>query len=301
MAVSADLFPDFEEHYVQTQNAEIFARKGGNGPPLILLHGFPQTHVCWHRIAPVLAQHFSLILPDLRGYGRSSCPPSDADHLTYSKRAMAQDIIEVADYFGISDFSLAGHDRGGRVAYRLAFDHGARVKQLAVVDIVPTHTVWHDFSVKLAMSTYHWLFLAQSAPFPENMIHSSGNGFIDHTLASWTKAKDLTPFHPDALEDYRHYLSKPEYIHANCEDYRAGKTGDLKADEADFDAGNKITCPVLVLSGTSGIAAIGATPVDVWKKWAEDVRGQSFECGHFLAEEKPEETAQALREFFTSR
>jgi len=299
--MAADLFSDFEEHKVQTQDAEIFVRKGGSGPPLILLHGFPQTHVCWHRIAPVLARQFTVILPDLRGYGRSSCAASDANHFSYSKRAMAQDIVEVADYFGFSDFSLAGHDRGGRVAYRLTFDHPARVKRLAVLDIVPTHTVWHDFTVKLAMSTYHWLFLAQPAPFPENMIHNSGNGFIDHTLASWTKAKDLATFDPGALEDYRCYFSKPDYIHANCEDYRAGKTCDLKADEEDFDAGNKITCPVLVLSGTSGIAAIGAAPVDVWKKWAVDVQGYGLDCGHFLAEEKPDETAQALLEFFNLR
>ena len=296
--MTVSLFPGFEEHIVQTQGAEIFVRKGGSGPALILLHGFPQTHACWHKIAPALAQHFTLILPDLRGYGRSSCPPTDDDHFPYSKRAMAQDIIEVADHFGVGEFCLGGHDRGARVAYRLVFDHATRVSRLGILDIVPTHTVWHDFNVELAMATYHWLFLAQPAPFPETLIHGSGNGFIDHTLASWTRAKDLSVFHPTALEDYRLYLARPEYIRANCEDYRAGQTYDLKADEQDFNAGTKITCPVLVLSGSSGIAAIGATPVDVWKKWAEDVRGESFDCGHFLPEEKPDETTEALLEFF---
>ena len=294
------LFPDFEEHKVQTQGAEIFVRKGGSGPALILLHGFPQTSACWHRIAPVLAQHFTVYLPDLRGYGRSSCPPTDGDHFPYSKRAMAQDIIDVADHFGIEEFCLTGHDRGGRVAYRLALDHPARVKQLAILDIVPTHTVWHDFTVKLAMNTYHWLFLAQPAPFPENMIHSSGNGYIDHTLASWTAKNDLSAFDAEALEDYRHYFSQPDYIHANCEDYRAGQTYDLKADEKDFDAGTKIICPLLVLWGDTGIAAKGASPLDVWHLWANDVRGQNFDCGHFLAEEKPAETAQALLGFFNA-
>ena len=292
------LFPDFEEHKVQTRNAEIFVRKGGQGPALILLHGFPQTHACWHAIAPQLARHFTVYLPDLRGYGLSSCPASDPRHMAYSKRAMAQDIIDVADHFGVSDFHLGGHDRGGRVAYRLAFDHAARVRQLAVLDIVPTHTVWHDFTVKLAMKTYHWLFLAQPAPFPENMIFSSGNGFIDHTLASWTMGNDLSVFDTEALEEYRSYFSRPEYIHANCEDYRAGQTCDLATDEKDFDAGNKIACPLLVLWGESGIAAKGASPLDVWKLWAEDVRGESFECGHFLAEEKPDETARALLDYF---
>jgi len=292
------LFPDFSEHMVQTRDGEIFVRKGGKGPALFLLHGFPQTHACWHRIAPVLAQQFTVFLPDLRGYGLSSCPPTDGNHYPYSKRAMAQDIIDVADHFGLSDFSLAGHDRGGRVAYRLALDHPARVRQLAVLDIVPTHTVWHNFTVDLAMKTYHWLFLAQPKPFPEDMIQCSGNGFIDHTLASWTASNDLSAFHPEALEEYRHYLSKPDYIHANCEDYRAGQTYDLKADEKDFDAGNKITCPLLVVWGETGIAAKGASPLDVWQLWADDVRGKSIACGHFLAEEKPDETAQALREFF---
>ncbi len=296
--MTAHLFPDFDEHIVQTQNAEIFVRKGGAGPALILLHGFPQTHVCWHKIVPALKDHFTLILPDLRGYGRSSCPPTDDGHSPYSKRAMARDIVDVADYFDSPEFFLTGHDRGGRVAYRLALDHPARVKRLAVLDIVPTHTMWHEFTTDLAMATYHWLFLAQPFPFPENMIESSGSAFIDHTIASWTRNKDLSDFHPDALADYRGYLSRPDYIHANCEDYRAGQTCDLAIDEKDFDASRKILCPLLALWGDDGLAEKSNSTLEVWKMWAKNVRGHELDCGHFLAEEKPDKTAQALLDFF---
>lgn len=295
--MTALLFPGFEELKVKTRGAEIYVRKGGSGPALFLLHGFPQTHACWHRIATNLAKHFTVFLPDLRGYGRSSCPPSDSDHFVYSKRAMAQDIIEVADHFGISDFALSGHDRGGRVAYRLAFDHPGRVNKLALLDIVPTYEVWDGLDVDLAMSIYHWLFLAQPFPFPENLIKSSGNGYIDHTLASWTDGNNLSVFDPAALEDYRRYFSNPEYIHANCEDYRAGQTYDYKADEKDLAAGNKISCPVLILWGENGIAEDSGPPLEIWKKWAEDVQGRAFKCGHFLAEEVPDETQQALLAF----
>lgn len=296
--MTAHLFPGFEDHTVKTQHAEIFLRKGGSGPALFLVHGFPQTHVCWHKVATTLSQHFTVILCDNRGYGRSSCPASDDEHYPYSKRAMAQDIIDVADYFGLDDFFLVGHDRGGRISYRLAFDHPGRVKKLAVLDIIPTHAAWSEFSVQHAMKSYHWLFLAQPNPFPEEMILSSGNGYIDYTIASWTKDKNLSAFNPEAMEDYRQYFSKPEYVHANCEDYRAGLTYDDIADKQDLDAGRKISTPMLILWGDTGLARKGTSPMTVWENWADDIRGFPLECGHFLAEEKPEETARALLAFF---
>lgn len=294
----ADLFPGFESHWISTPEGKIFARSGGKGPPLVLLHGFPQTHVMWHRIAPELAKHFHVILPDLRGYGWSSAPRSEAPHEIYSKREMAKDVIRVVEELGHTQFALAGHDRGGRVAYRLALDHPGRLSKLAVLDIIPTYAMWQRMDAKSAMKVYHWSFLAQPYPMPETMIAKSPSEWLEHTLASWTMAKDLSAFDSRALAHYRAFFNDPSRIHATCEDYRAGAGPDVDADEADCAASRTIDCPVFALWGESGIPAEGASPLDAWRALAPKVTGYGVESGHFLAEENPEATLEALSDFF---
>lgn len=289
------LFPDFEERRFETFGAEIFARVGGSGPPLVLLHGYPQTHAMWHRIAPALAERFTVVLPDLRGYGLSSCPVNDADNFAYSKRAMAQDIVQLMKELGYQSFAFAGHDRGARVGYRLALDEPERVERLALLDIVPTYTMWQGMDRNLAMAAYHWMFLAQPHPLPEILIEQRSAAFLDHTLASWTATGDLSCFAEEALAEYRSFFSIPERIHATCNDYRAGQTYDYAADEADFEAGHKIRCPLLALSGSGGFAArLGEPSRSPWRDWATEISAVTLECGHFVAEEAPEDTLKHL-------
>lgn len=291
------LFPGTAEHWQKIAGVDIFARIGGSGPPLLLLHGFPQTHAMWHAIAPALMRHFTCVMPDLRGYGYSSCPPNDARNETYSKRAMATDLFGLMKTLGHDRFAVAGHDRGARAAYRLALDHPQAVSCLAVLDIVPTHAMWHNFTVNLAMKAYHWLFLAQPYPLPEMMIEQNPVGYLDYTIASWTKAKDLSAFNEEALAEYRMHYATPEHIHATCNDYRAGATCDLHADEDDRAAGNKISCPTLALWGNSGIPSETAGPLKAWREWCIHVEGHGIDGGHFLAEENPEATLAALLPF----
>ncbi len=301
----ADLFPGFEARTFDTGEAAIFARIGGSGPPLLLLHGYPQCHVMWHRIAAALAERFTCVIADLRGYGASSVPPSGPDHEPYSKRAMARDMVAVMATLGFDRFALAGHDRGGRVGYRLALDQPQRLSRLAVLDIIPTHAMWHDFTVERAMKVYHWLFMAQPEPLPETLIGAAPDFYLDTTIASWTKTRSLTAFDQTALSQYRQLLRDPARRHAACEDYRAGQTVDLAADEADRAAGRKIACPVLVLWGRAGIP--GGTsgqdgdggPLAIWRKWAGSVDGTAIDAGHFVCEENPQATLAALLPFLT--
>ncbi|HEX2654597.1 MAG TPA: alpha/beta hydrolase [Xanthobacteraceae bacterium] len=300
MSDLADLFAGFASHWINTSIGKTFARVGGNGPPLLALHGYPQTHVMWHRVAPALAAHFTLVVPDLPGYGWSAVPNADADHAPYTKRAMAGVMIEIMEALGFVRFKLAGHDRGGRVAYRLALDHPGRVEQLAVLDIVPTYNMWHGMDRNLAMKSWHWPFLAQPHPLPEMLIGAHPVEFLDWLMASWTRTKNLTSFDPRAMAHYRTAFQDPSRIHATCEDYRAGRTGDLAADEADFSAGKKITGPLLTLWGGSGLAGETSGPLAIWREWGTHVSGQAIEAGHFLCEENPGATAEALIEFFNS-
>jgi haloacetate dehalogenase len=220
----ADLYPGFASKWLDTTAGRIFARTGGEGPPLLLLHGYPQTNVMWHRVAPTLAQHFSLIIPDLPGYGWSDAPQSDAEHAPYTKRAMASAMIEAMEALGHVRFRLAGHDRGGRVAYRLALDHPGRLEKLATLDIVPTWAMWHHMDARLANRAWHWMFLAQPAPFPETMIGKDPLFYFDSRAAAGTKVKSLAAFDPRALAHYHAFFNDPVRIHATCEDYRAGRT-----------------------------------------------------------------------------
>jgi haloacetate dehalogenase len=299
MADLADLYPGFASHWIATSCGKLFARAGGTGPPLLMLHGYTQTNVMWHRVAPRLAQHFSLVIPDLPGYGWSAIPEADAAHEPYGKRAMANVMIELMEALGHVRFRLAGHDRGGRVAYRLALDHPGRIERLATLDIVPTHAMWHAMDHKMAMRVWHWPFLAQPYPLPETLIAKAPSEFLDWLMASWTKANDLSAFDPRALAHYRAAFADPGRIHAQCEDYRAGATSDLAADAADRAAGKKIACPMLALWGAHGIPS-ESDPLAIWREWASDVRGQPLDAGHFLAEEAAEATVDALLNFFAA-
>jgi haloacetate dehalogenase len=278
----------FAESRIDTGEAEIHVRHGGSGPPLLLLHGYPQTHAMWHRIAPRLAEAFTVVAPDLRGYGRSSKPATTDDHEPYSKRAMARDQLAVMGALGHERFAVCGHDRGGRCAYRLALDHPDRVTALAVLDIIPTADVFRRLDRRFALSAWHWFFLAAPHDLPERMIAADPDAFYlrggGHLFA------------PEALDDYRRSFREPACIHAMCEDYRAGATLDVEHDEADRGS-RRIGCPTLVLWGTRGTVAGVDGVLDVWREWAEDVRGRAVDSGHFLAEEAPEATCDELLAF----
>jgi haloacetate dehalogenase len=306
MTALRDLFPGFATRRFTTSGAEIHARIGGNGPPLVLLHGYPQTHVCWHVIAPELAKYATLIIPDLRGYGQSSAPAGgpaagDAEHAIYSKRAMAQDIVELMRELGHVKFMVVGHDRGARVAYRLALDHPEVVTRLVPIDILPTLDAWDNARWASTIKAYHWQFLAQPAPLPETMIGANPVFYVEWTLASWTGDKTLNCFHPDALAHYQAALRAPERVHAVCEDYRAGASYDRLADAADRAAGKLITCPTITLWGSDYVGKGAVDPLDVWRRWCPHITGQEIRSGHFLHEENPKDTLAALGPFLTAK
>lgn len=295
-----DLFPGFAEHWTNTDAGRIYARFGGDGAPVVLLHGFPQTHACWHRVAPTLAATHRVVCMDLRGYGRSSAPVSEAGHETYSKRAMARDVLAVMRSLGHERFAVVGHDRGGRVGYRLALDHPDRVERLALLDILPTFHVWREVEAGIFPAA-HWDFLARPFPQPENEIAVNPIPFFDELFRRWTGDRTLETFSPQALADYRATFGEPAHMHAFCEDYRAGATVDRAADEADITAGRTITCPVLTISGQFYLTKPrpGApTTVEVWQRtFAPDAVGAVVESGHFVAEENAAGTLAALGPF----
>jgi haloacetate dehalogenase len=296
LIVNDDFFPGFDTRWIPTPEAEIFARVGGDGPPLLCLHGFPQTHVAWRHVAPILAERFTLVVPDLRGYGASRCVASDGDHTAHSKRAMARDAIALMSALGFERFAVAGHDRGGRVAYRLALDAPQRVTKLATLDIVPTLDTFEMMDRRGAHSAYHWFFLSQPAPLPERMIGADPDFYLDWTVASWLGTPDA--IEPAAMDAYRAAFRRPESIRAACEDYRAGLTVDVDNDRADRQANRRIACPVFTLWGGGPTTARGLDALGIWRSWAADVRGEALPCGHFLMEELPERSAAALAAFF---
>jgi haloacetate dehalogenase len=297
MSDLADLFPGFSSHHIGTPNGHIFARAGGAGKPLILVHGFPQTHVMWHRIAGELAKNFKVIAFDLRGYGWSSIVKESQGGSGYSKRAMGEDILSLADEFGFAQFTLIGHDRGARVSYRFALDHPGRVEKLALLDIIPTYQVWDRMNSEAAMRIYHWPFLAQPAPIPETLIGADPAMWQESCLAGWTATKDLKGFDSRALKHYRAFFNDPSRIHATCEDYRAGATIDLAHDRESLARGETITCPTLLLWGEKGIPAGKASPLEAWKALAPKATGAAIRAGHFLPEENSGDTLAALKAF----
>ena len=292
------MFDGFSQHRIAVGDVEINIKVAGAGPPILLLHGYPQTHSMWHRIAPGLARQFKVICGDLRGYGDSSKPPGTADHATYAKRTMANDMLGVMrQVVGEVPFGIAGHDRGGRVAHRLCLDHPDAVRALALLDIVPTRTVFERTDMAIAMGYYHWFFLAQQAPLPERLIGADPAFYLDTKLGHWSGEKSTSFAAPEALAEYRRCFADPATISASCEDYRAAATIDLEHDRADEQA--RLTCPLLILWGARGLIGREFNVLESWRARASGpVEGRSLPCGHFLAEEVPEATEAALAAHF---
>ncbi|MCX7643863.1 MAG: alpha/beta hydrolase [Rhodobacteraceae bacterium] len=288
----------FAERRIDIGQITLNLHEGGEGPALILLHGFPQNALCWSRVAPAFAERFRTLAPDLRGYGRSDAPPDDPAHRTYSKRTMAEDILRLMDALGIERAAILGHDRGGRVAYRFALDHPDRLERLGIIEIVPTADFWAAWNAALALKAYHWTFLAQPAPLPERLIGADPVGFLDWTLASWTRARTLDAFPPAALASYRAQIAEPARLAAMCADYRAGATFDRAADEADRAAGRRIRAPLRFLWAEGGFPASTGDPAAAWRRWAAEVSDASCVSGHFVMEENPGAVLDCFLPFF---
>ena len=293
MSADGTLFPEFASHRIATSGAQIACVVGGRGPPVLLLHGYPQTHAMWHRVAPRLAERFTVVCSDLRGYGDSSKPEGGERHVNYCKRAMAADQVEVMRALGFTRFHVAGHDRGGRVAHRLALDYAEAVQKLAVLDISPTRIMYGGTDKAFATAYYHWFFLIQPFDLPERLISGERMYYLHRKLGAWSRG--MTYFDPRALAEYERCFT-PEMIHASCEDYRAAADIDLEHDAQDSD--RRIECPVLVLWGDEGVVNRQFQPLDDWGSVARDVRGRPLRSAHFLAEEAPDDTLDEILRFF---
>jgi haloacetate dehalogenase len=286
------VFDGFERTEVDTGDGRIHLLRAGSGPPLLLLHGYPQTHVMWHRVAPALAEDFTVVLTDLRGYGASAKPRTHSDHWPYTKRAMAAEQVAVMHALGFDRFAVCGHDRGGRVGYRMALDHPERVTRLAVLDIVPTGEVLTRVDRAFGLGYWHWFFLAQPAPTPERMIGADPGAYYRHF--------DEGFFDPDAVAAYRRAADDPATIHAMCEDYRAGATLDVEHDLTDRAMQRWIACPLLVLWGGRWHLEDWYDVLAIWRDWADDVTGRAVDAGHYLVEERPDAVLAELRAFFAT-
>jgi haloacetate dehalogenase len=289
----------FTRTEIKTSGARIVAAYGGKGPPVLLLHGNPFTHLSWHKFAPRLANEFTVVCTDLRGYGDSEKPPGEDDHSGYSFRAMAQDQIEVMAQLGFDRFYCAGHDRGARVLHRMCLDHPDKVARAAILDILPQHHLLNNVSRAFATFSWHWFFMIQPYDFPERLMGADPDFFIRKKLAKTEQG--LSFFGEAALREYMRCFRNPATIHAMCEDYRATATVDLAMDSKDFAAGRKISCPVLLLWGATGGVGRNHRPMEVWPLYASDILGgKALPCGHYLSEEAPEETYAELRSFFAA-
>ncbi|RWP99691.1 alpha/beta hydrolase [Mesorhizobium sp.] len=294
------MFAGFRATSLQLDDTTIFARVGGTGPPLLLLHGFPETHLMWRDIAAALAPRFTVVAADLRGYGQSGCPVSSADHSPYAKRAMAGDMVQVMQQLGFEHFMVAGHDRGGRVAYRLALDHPDEISKVAVLDVIPTAAAWDRGDARLALGFWPWSLLAQPEPLPERLIGAAPDAIVDNAIVQWGSPAEM--FSATIREAYVKALRDPVHIHAICEEYRAAATIDREHDALDQINGRRIKCPLLALWSSQGgletwYAEEGG-PLAIWRKWADRVEGGPVPGGHFFPEEHPQQTAAALSEFF---
>jgi haloacetate dehalogenase len=298
-APAEDLLPGFERSRIRAGEVAICARTGGSGPPLLLLHGHPQTQAIWHRVAPLLAERFSVVLADLRGCGDSDRPPSAPDHAPYSKRQMARDQVLLMEALGHRRFGVVGHDRGGRVAHRMALDFPAAVSRLAVLDIAPTLAMYEQAGMAFAREYWHWFFLIQPEPLPERMLGADPELYLRSRMRRSSQGR--WPFADPAFAEYLRCFREPEAIHASCEDYRASATIDLEHDRADRDAGRHLTCPLLVLWGERGLVHRLYRPLDEWRRVSSaGVEGRPLPCGHYLPEEMPAETAAEILRFFAA-
>jgi haloacetate dehalogenase len=293
VAQSSPFFPGFETQKIQTSGATIHTVRGGSGPPLLLIHGYPQTHVMWHKVASRLAKQFTVVLTDLRGYGDSSKPPDGANHVNYSKRAMARDQVDVMKALGFDRFAVVGHDRGARVTWRMAVEFPDAVAKAAVLDIVPLP--YSRVTREFATEYYHWFFLIQPAPLPETLIGNSAEFYLRSRFQR--QGVSASVFTPEAVAEYLRCFKDPATIHATCEDYRAGATIDLE--HAAQDGAKKVTCPLLVLWGERGTVGRLEPVMDIWRERATNVTGKAMPSGHFLPEEIPDETLAALLPFLT--
>lgn len=288
------MFEDFAHKQIKTFETHINLVQGGKGDPVLLLHGYPQTHVCWHQVAPILAQHFTVVCADLRGCGDSGKPPGDAGHLDYSKRTMAQDQVEMMHHLGFDEFAVVGHDRGARVAHRMALDHPSAITKLALLDIIPTSTAFEHTNKEMATAAFNWFFSIQPDGLPERLIGAEPAFYLKYCLEQWAGKPGVIT--DEAIAEYTRCFTG-ETIHATCEEFRAAASIDLVHDEADKE--KKITCDTLLLWSAKGMWA-SYDILEIWKQRANKVKGISMDCGHFLPEEEPELTANALIKFLSS-
>ncbi|HKO67139.1 MAG TPA: alpha/beta hydrolase [Burkholderiaceae bacterium] len=297
--MSEGFFPGFTQRTQKANGIDLQVRSGGKGPPLLLLHGFPQTHVIWHRVAPQLALRYTLVMPDLRGYGDSDKPPSDANHAPYSKRTMALDVVELMRSLGFERFFVCGHDRGGRVAHRLALDHPQCVSRLMVLDISPTLAMYERTTMDFATLYYHWFFLIQPEPLPETLISADPVFYLRQKLGGWDRnAPGTSLFDPRALAEYERCFT-PAAIHAMCEDYRAAASIDLEHDRADIKGNKRLNCPLNVLWGERGVVSRLFTPIKDWQSRSNStVIGRTLPTGHYIPEEAPDLLGAQMQAFF---
>lgn len=289
----------FVVQVIEVRGVSLSVHISGTGPALLLLHGYPQNHCTWRKVAPTLAESFTCVVPDLRGYGESSVPEADAAHEHYSKRAMALDMLALMQRLGYTEFYVLGHDRGARVAYRLALDSEAVLK-LGIIDVVPTGDMWSEFDADMALKAYHWTFLAQPYPLPETLINANPDYYLEHTLKSWTGDQTLDAFDQVAMESYLTQMREPARVRAMCEDYRAGATIDRELDKQDKGADQKITSPVFFMWSEDGFPAGTGDPMARWRVWADRVDGVHIQSGHFAQEENPGAVIDAFVPFFSS-
>jgi haloacetate dehalogenase len=293
------VFEGFEEFDLPVRGTTIHGRRGGAGPPLLLLHGIPETHLMWHRIAPALAERYTVVATDLRGFGDSGKPTSTPDHAPYTMREIARDQVEVMARLGYDRFGVVGHDRGARCAYRMALDSPEAVTRLAVLDIIPTGDTFQRADMAFSLGFWVWSFLAAPFPVPEELVVRSPATLVNHMLDSWAVAPSSDVFPEWVRHEYVEKFSRPDTIHAICEEYRAAATLDYEHDDADRGR-VKIQCPVLALWGDSGAVGTWYKPLEVWAEWADDVQGEPIPAGHFLPEEAPDDVTRELTAFFVS-